>query len=69
MGDSDRGVHSEHTVERGSGRDIRYIRLGDARVVEEDARGAEEQIVIAHVLSSKLWNRRCVNSALVELDP
>lgn len=49
MGDSNRGIHSESAVERVSGRDLRYIRLGDVRVVKENIHGARKQIVIARI--------------------
>ena len=64
LGDPDGSIHSERTIERVSGRDIRYVCLGDIRVVEEDAHGARKQIVIARVLDSALRNRRRVNSIL-----
>ena len=64
MGDSDRGVHSERAVERISSRDVGNLRLGDVRVVEEDAQGTGEQIVIARVLDGALEGMVCVKSSI-----
>lgn len=50
-----RSVHSKRrVVERVSCRDLGCVRLGAVRVVEEDARGPREQIVMAHILDSIL---------------
>ena len=64
MGDPDGSVHSERTIERISGRDVRYVCLVDVRVVEEDAHGARKQIVITRILDSALRNRHHVSSTL-----